>query len=141
MTNYFRVERVATDTFAFTTGQCSSTSGNEVLPAGNYTIPAENGHAAGLPRLRNQEVTGVAVNMSPLTGPWLPTANSGAANEETAIPITVDITAKARISVTLQDETGTLPPPTVQSCTFNPGKNKNFPPTISSVTWKEAWAN
>lgn len=141
LTNYFRVERVATETFAFSTGACTSTSGSEVLPAGNYTIPAENGHAAGMPKLRNQEVTGVAVDTSPLTGPWPATANNGAANEVTEIFINVDVAAKARISVTLRDQEGVLPPPTLQSCTFNPGKNKNFPPTITSVTWKEAWAN
>lgn len=140
LSNYFRIERFA-ETFSFPSLKCISTNGNKDFPGGSFAIPAENGHAAGLPKLINQRVSGVSVNTSPLTGPWPPTRNSGLATEETDISISpIPAPASgvpATISITLQDETGYVLP-TLSSCTF---KETGQTISIVSVTWNETWAN
>jgi len=140
LNNYFRIDRFA-ENFSFPSGKCISTNGNKVFPGGSFGIPAENGHPAGLPKLINQRVSGVSVNLSPLTGPWPATRNAGLATEETDIsiaPIPAPASGvPATISIALQDESGYVLP-TLSSCTF---KETGSTITIVSVTWNEAWAN
>lgn len=147
LSNYFRVQRFA-ETFAFAAGKCTPTNGNKVFPGGNFTIPAGT-QPAGVPKLVNQKITGVSVNGAALTGPWDATRNGGFATEETdidagsipapasSVPATNPVTlVPAKISVTLTDDTGYVPP-TVSSCTFKDGN----PDKIVSVVWNETWAN
>lgn len=140
LSNYFRIQRFA-ENYSFLSDACTSTNGNKKFPGGSFAIPAENGHPAGLPKLINQRINGVSVNLSPLTGPWPPSRNSGLATEETDISIPsipAPVTGvPATIAITLQDETGYVLP-TLSSCTF---KETGQTITIVSVTWTEAWAN
>lgn len=139
--NYFRVQRFATETFSFPAGSCVSTSGSKPFAGGSYTIPSENGHAAGLPKLVNQRVTGVSVNGGALSGAWPATRNAGTELEQTDItisPIPAPVSGTpATIAITLQDESGYVLP-TLSSCTF---KEKGSVVSIVSVTWNESWAN
>jgi prepilin-type N-terminal cleavage/methylation domain-containing protein len=140
LSNYFRIQRFA-ENYSFLSDACTSTNGTKKFPGGSFAIPAENGHPAGLPKLINQRINGVSVNLSPLTGPWPPSRNSGLATEETDISIPsipAPVTGvPATIAITLQDETGYVLP-TLSSCTF---KETGQTITIVSVTWTEAWAN
>ena len=140
LSNYYRLDRFA-ETFNFPSGKCTPTNGNKAFAGGLLSIPAENGHPSGLPKLINQRVSGVTVNLSPLTGPWPPARNSGLATEETDVSIpSIPAPAAgvpATIAIQLQDEAGYVTP-TLSSCTF---KETGGTETIVSVTWVEAWAN